>query len=148
MTIDQFRYCFQELCNSFDLDFEQKKCRVGAYFNTRLGQLPEEKLLEVIKKAAETIEVKSNQLPPIKKLIDLYYTLTAPKKQRRLGENWKDAVCPDCNGTGWIMGEENGYSVVKGCCKCIIGQQKQRDTKLGQELGFADGSQSIGEAPF
>ena len=138
MNYQVFKDCFKKLCLSFDLDFDKKKSRMEMYYESKLGQMREDLLLDLIKQAIETIEVKPGYLPSVRKLVDLYYTsATNRNKPRPLedSENWQGAICPICNGTGRVTLWREGYSYGGYCCTCIIGQKKQHETTLGRELG-------------
>ena len=135
MNLNIFTYCFEKLCLQFDLDPEKKKNRIPAYFDSKLGEMQEHKFLELIKKAGETLTVKTGFLPSKKELTNLYFNTMTTKKQKPLGENFHDAICFICNGIGLVSKDTDHGRVCLGCCTCIIGQKKQHDTILGRELG-------------
>jgi hypothetical protein len=151
MKIEAFQRCFHSLCDSFDLDYDKKKGRVASYYDSKLGELREEVLLELIKKVRETMDIKPGFLPPIKKIVNLYFsTMVTKNKPRTLenSENWEGAICPDCNSIGLISEDRSEGRFIVGCCKCIIGQKKQHETKLGRKLGCYEKDELPREAPF
>lgn len=149
MNIEAFQRCFKALCLSFDLDYDKKKNRVASFYDSKLGELTEDKFLELIKKAGATLDIKPGFLPPIKQLISLYFnTMTKKKKPYKLEENFHDAICPDCNGIGLISEDRPQGRFIVGCCKCIIGQKKQHDTELGRKLGCYEKDELPQAVPF
>ena len=151
MDLNAFKRCFEELCLAFDIDFEKKNDRMGTYYDSKLGEITEYTLMDLIKHAKQELNVKYNSLPSIRDLVNLYYSCNIIEFQttRKREESFHDGDFARCNGTGWVS-EDRGKDGfwTKGACKCIIGQQKQRYTKLGQQIGFYDGSKSANPVPF
>lgn len=139
MNYQIFNDCFKFLCRSFDLDFDKKKDRMETYFDSKLGKMTEERFLFLIKIARETLIVKSGYLPPIRELVNLYYTTATNLNKPELitaRENYHDAVCPICDNIGFVTLERKDGEMCGGfCCKCIRGQNKLINTQLGRELG-------------
>lgn len=138
MKIEVFKRCFNELCYSFDLEPEKKKNRLSAYYSSKLGELREDALLTLINTAKETLDIRPGFLPPIRQLINLYYTATTNYNKTELmtdRENFHDAICPICGNIGFVILEHEGYTYSGFCCTCSYGQKKQHETKLGQKLG-------------
>ena len=151
MKIDAFGRCFKELCLAFDLEYDKKNTRMGTYFDSFLGDMTEYALLELIKQAKGTLEIKPGFLPPIRKLINVYYSgniIKFKQKNQADMENYRDAICPICNNIGFVSEDRPVGRYILGCCKCIIGQQKQRDTKIGQQLGIYEKDELPREVPF
>ena len=151
MNYQIFSACFKNLCLAFDLDFDKKKDRIETYYNSKLGEMTEEIFSSLIKQAKETLSVRPGFLPPIRELVNLYYTTATNYNRPRTlenSENWEGAICPICNGIGLISEDRPQGRFIVGCCKCIIGQKKQHDTKLGRELGCYENDGLSREVPF
>jgi hypothetical protein len=134
MNYECFEKCFRELCCSFDLDYERKKRSMRSYYESKLGNLSDIDLMQLIKKARETLIVKTGSLPPIQQLLYLgVYNMPQPKKQKD-EESFYGAKCAICSGSGWVIMEKDGYTHTM-CCTCKIGQIKQQGTKMGRESG-------------
>jgi len=138
MNYEVFQQCFESLCLSFDLDPEKKKNRCESYFSSKLGEISEINFLDVIKKAKETLTVKPGSLPPVRELIRLYYNIAERvQKSRHIDkESFSQAICAICGGTGRVSLEKEGCIYGGFCCTCIIGQKKNLETFIGQQLGF------------
>jgi hypothetical protein len=137
MNYAEFTECFKTLCLSFDLDFEKKRDRIDTYFHSKFGELSKYACMELIKRAKENLMVKSGFLPPIRELVNLYYS-TAQYEQKAKSdmENYNQAACAVCDGIGFVSLEKDGYRYGGFCCTCKRGQAKNIQTKIGRELGF------------
>lgn len=139
MKIEVFERCFKELCFAFDLEYENKKKSLPAYYDSKLGELTEIALLEIIKKAKTELQPKQGYLPTIRDLVNLYFDLninrTRPEKLEDR-ENFYNAVCPICDETGFVSLWKDKYLYGGFCCTCIKGQNKQLNTELGRKMGL------------
>ena len=133
MNIQIFTKCFEKLCLSFDLDYDKKKNRIETYYDSKLGDLSEHVLLEVIKTAKQTLDIKPGYLPSIKQLEGIYYS--RPIRTRPPEESFRGATCPICDGIGFVSLWKDGYRFGGFCCTCIKDQNKQANTKIGRETG-------------
>lgn len=139
MNLISFTTCFKELCLAFDLEYGEKSSRMGTYFDSFLGDMTEHAFLELIKQAKETLEPKQGFLPPIRKLINVYYNgnvIKFKQKNKADMENFYDAICPICNNIGFVTLERKDGEMCGGyCCTCSHGQNKLTNTTLGRSLG-------------
>lgn len=137
MDIKAFQRVFKNLCLSFDLDPEKKKSRVASYFDSKLGELTEEKLLGLIKQARETLDVKKGFLPSVRELIKIYYSTMTKRMPKSFAdqENYHDAICNTCGNIGFVTLEHDGYRYSGFPCTCIHGENKLVNTILGRSLG-------------
>lgn len=138
MNIQLFTNCFKKLCLSFDIDFEKKKDRIETYYDSKLGEISDIALLEIIKKAKSGLDVKPGYLPSIRDLINIYFEIninrSRPDKLEDR-ENFHNAVCPICDGIGFVSLWKDGHQYGGFCCTCIKGQHKQANTELGRKMG-------------
>ena len=49
-------------------------------------------------------------------------------------ENFNQAKCSICNGSGYVIVEKNGYTMF-GCCTCEKGRLKMNATIIGRNSG-------------
>ena len=140
MDYKTFKDCFKELCLSFDLDFNNKQDRMKYYFDSKLGNLNDYALYNIIRKARETITPKAGHLPAVQQLLFIHYNTTdRPEKTMDDKENFNQAKCAICDNEGFVVMEWKGHTYSGMCCTCRIGQFKQTNTMLGRKNGcFTD----------
>ena len=136
MKIDEFRSCFEYLCNSFDLDFEYKAKSMQSYFESPLGMMTSIKLKALINKAKEFVPCKPGYLPTIKDIVGMQF---APNTDEPVRENFRTVTCTKCDGTGFVTLEKKEQSgrvyAYAACCDCVAGARKIDQTTLGREIG-------------
>lgn len=140
MTYNIFADCFEYLCFTFDLPFEDKKKSMDAYYKSPLGKLTEHQLRLLIEKSAVYLEVKSGKLPSIRNMLNLMPQVNAASYKRPTEESFYAAECPKCGHSGYVpltKQSKDGHHIYEyiACCTCEMGRIKMETTKIGREVG-------------